>query len=45
MSAFFGEPMWLQVAVGNLLATAAMGGYLWKQHPVIHRNLEIALEG
>jgi hypothetical protein len=43
VSMLFGQSMWLQIAVGNLLATAVMGTYLWRRHPGIRRNLEIAL--
>jgi hypothetical protein len=38
-----GSMAWYQIAVGNLLATAVMGGFLWKTHPVIRTNLDVAL--
>jgi hypothetical protein len=44
-SRLFPQSTWLQIAVGNLLATMAMGTYLWRRHPVLRRNLEIALAG
>jgi hypothetical protein len=31
----FGRLAWLQVAVGNLVAAAAMGTYLWRAHPEV----------
>jgi hypothetical protein len=31
---------WWNVLTGNLLAAAAMGVYLWRQHPGIRRDLE-----
>jgi hypothetical protein len=43
VSRLFGQSMWLQIAAGNLLATSVMGTYLWRRHPALRRNLEIAL--
>lgn len=43
MSQILGQLTWIQIAIGNLLATAAMGGYLWRAHPSIARNLQLAL--
>jgi hypothetical protein len=40
---FLGSLAWYQIAIGNLLATAVMGGFLWQTHPVIRTSLEIAL--
>jgi hypothetical protein len=45
VSRLFSQSMWLQIAVGNLLATSVMGLYLWRRHPALRRNLEIALAG
>ena len=45
VSMFFSQSMWLQIAVGNLLATTVMGTYLWRRHPALRGNLEIALAG
>jgi hypothetical protein len=43
MSQILGQLTWLQIAIGNVLATMAMGTYLWRAHPAISRNLQIAL--
>jgi hypothetical protein len=40
---FLGTMAWYQIAVGNLLATGVMGGFLWQTHPVIRTNLDTAL--
>jgi len=40
---FLGAMAWYQIAIGNLLATAVMGGFLWKTHPVLRTNLDLAL--
>lgn len=40
---FLGAMAWYQIAIGNLLASAVMGGFLWQLHPVLRTNLEIAL--
>jgi hypothetical protein len=40
---FLGTMAWYQIAIGNLLATAVMGGFLWQTHPVIRTNLDVAL--
>lgn len=34
---------WYQIAVGNLLASAVMGGYLWHAHPALKPGLADAL--
>lgn len=33
---------WWSIAVGNLIAAAAMGAYLWKKHPHLARGMEHA---
>lgn len=33
---------WWSIALGNLIAAAAMGVYLWKRHPDLARNIERA---
>jgi hypothetical protein len=43
VSQFLGNMAWLQIAAGNLLATVVMGGFLWKTHPAIRTNLDLAL--
>jgi hypothetical protein len=35
----------LQVSVGNLIAAAVMGTYLWRTHPALKTNLDYALSG
>ena len=35
----FGNLTWLQVGIANLIATAAMGGYMWRQHPTLPRRV------
>jgi hypothetical protein len=40
---FLGTMAWYQIAIGNLLATTVMGGFLWQTHPVIRTNLDVAL--
>ena len=36
---------WYQVLIGNLLAAAVMGGYLWRTHPRLGRDFDRALSG
>jgi len=31
----FGDLTWLQVFIANLIASAAMGVYMWRQHPTL----------
>lgn len=38
-----GYVSWYQVAIGNLLAAAAMGWYLWRQHPGLAGQARSAL--
>lgn len=40
-----GLPSWALVSVGNLLAAAAMGTYLWRAHPNLGRRLGSVLGG
>ena len=40
-----GLPSWTLVSVGNLLAAAAMGAYLWRAHPDLGRQLGNVLGG
>lgn len=44
-SGFQGIHSWLAVAVGNLIAAAAMGTYLWRAHPALRHELHLALGG
>ncbi|CAN5766943.1 hypothetical protein BH11GEM1_BH11GEM1_09990 [soil metagenome] len=36
---------WAQVALGNLIAAAVMGGYMWRTHPELKAELNYALAG
>jgi hypothetical protein len=38
-----GNLAWWQVAGGNLVATLLMGGYLWRRHPGLVHELDLAL--
>lgn len=40
-----GRLAWWQVLVGNMLAAAAAGWYLWKRHPKLGGEFRDALEG
>ena len=41
----FGNLTWLQVFIANLLAAAAMGLYMWRQHPTLPRRVTEELAG
>ena len=41
----FGDLSWLQVFVANLIAAAAMGLYMWKQHPASPKRVGAVLAG
>jgi hypothetical protein len=43
MTRVLGELTWVQIAAGNLVATTAMGGLLWRRHPAVRRALVAAL--
>lgn len=43
-SEFFGRLAWYQVAIGNTIATLAMGIYMWKSHPKLRSGLAHAYE-
>lgn len=36
---------WYQVGAANLVAAAAMGWYIWRSHPHVVRQLDVALRG
>ncbi|MFN2636465.1 MAG: hypothetical protein ABR585_05535 [Gemmatimonadaceae bacterium] len=40
-----GQLAWPQIFIANLLAAGLMGGYLWRKHPMLNRQLKQALEG
>ena len=41
----FGNLAWYAVLVGNLIAAASMGVYLWRAHPTLARRFNAALAG
>jgi hypothetical protein len=41
----FGRMSWLQVFVANLIAAAAMGLYMWRQHPSLPKRVGAMLAG
>jgi hypothetical protein len=43
MTMVLGKLTWVQIAAGNLVATTAMGGLLWRRHPAVRRALAVAL--
>lgn len=38
-TSLLGELTWINVAVGNFIASASMGFYLWRAHPEIRKQL------
>lgn len=40
-----GLPSWYMVLGANLIASVAMGAYLWRAHPSLRRNIDAALSG
>jgi hypothetical protein len=45
LSQGFGELTWLQVFIANLIASVAMGTYMWRQHPSLPRRVTQELAG
>jgi hypothetical protein len=43
MTMVLGNLTWVQIAAGNVVASTAMGGLLWRRHPAVRRALETAL--
>jgi hypothetical protein len=44
-SELLGDLAWYQIAAGNLLASIAMGVYLWRGHPALRGAFDRALGG
>jgi hypothetical protein len=44
-SELIGRLAWYQVGAANLLASALMGGYMWRKHPELGSTLGSALDG
>ncbi len=44
-SPFLGALGWAQVATGNLIAAIVMGIYMWRKHPELKSELDVALGG
>ena len=42
---FLGAMAWYQIALGNLVAAALMGGYMWRSHPALGEELAHAFGG
>ncbi len=45
LSEGFGELTWLQVFIANLIASIAMGVYMWRQHPSLPRRVTEEMAG
>lgn len=45
LSQGFGELTWLQVFLANLIGAAAMGLYMWRQHPALPGRVGAMLAG
>lgn len=45
LSQGFGELTWLQVFIANLIASVAMGAYMWRQHPSLPRRVSEDIAG
>lgn len=41
----FGNLTWLQVFIANLIASAFMGLYMWRQHPTLGRRVTMEYAG
>src|SRR5262249_54855488 len=44
-SPLFGTLSWIQVATGNPIPAILIGGYLWRAHPDLGHDLDLALKG
>lgn len=45
LSEGFGRLTWAQVLVANLIGSAAMGFYMWRQHPSLPARVDAVLAG
>jgi hypothetical protein len=45
LSQSLGQISWLQVFVANLIAAAAMGWYMWRQHPALGERVNRVVAG
>lgn len=45
LSQGFGQITWLNVFIANLVGAAAMGWYLWRQHPALPKRVGRVLAG
>ncbi|MEO7521045.1 MAG: hypothetical protein ABIW79_04445, partial [Gemmatimonas sp.] len=45
LSQGFGQISWLQVFGANLIGAAAMGWYMWRQHPSLGRRVSRVVAG
>lgn len=43
--AVLGRLAWYQIGAANLVASALMGGYIWRHHPELKTEIELALDG
>lgn len=44
-SSAFGTVSWVEVTIGNLIAAASMGTYLWRANPGLRQELVVAMTG
>lgn len=40
-----GSLAWYQIGAANLVASALMGGYIWRHHPELKAEIRLALDG
>lgn len=40
-----GSLAWYQIGAANLVASALMGGYIWRHHPELKTEIRLALDG
>ena len=44
-SSAFGTVSWVEVTIGNLIAAASMGTYLWRANPGLRQEMVVAMTG